>query len=169
MNSLVIMLRIVHILSGVFWVGSAFFLAFFLTPALAANPDSAPRYMAFLITKSRLTTRIAAAAGLTILAGGSLYWIDSQGLTSAWTNSGPGVGFGLGALFALIGFVFGMLVGVHSTRIGKTASQIQGKPTDEQMKIIQGAQKRLALVSPISNIALVLALLCMATARYWRF
>jgi len=169
MDYLVIVLRLVHILAGVFWVGSSLFVGMFLTPAMAANPESAPKYMAFLITKSRLTVKIASAAILTVLAGGTLYWIDSQGLTSGWTSSGPGWGFGIGALFGLIGLVFGLLVGLHSTRIGNVAAQIQGKPTNEQMQIIQGSQKQLAVVGPISTVAIVLALICMATARYWRF
>ncbi len=169
MNYLVVVLRLIHIMFGMFWVGTSVFLGMFLTPAMTANPESAPKYMAFLITKARLHTRVSIAAILTVFAGGALYWIDSQGLTSGWTSSGPGWGFGIGALFALIGLVYGLQVGVHSARVGTVASQIQGKPTDEQMQIIKGSQKQLSIVGPISTIALILALICMATARYWSF
>ncbi len=167
MNYLVIVLRLIHILSGVFWVGSSLFLSIFLTPALAANPESAPKYMSYLITKAKLSTRVSGAAILTVLAGGWLYWIDSAGGTSSWTRSGPGTGFAAGAFFALIGLVTGMLVGIHSSRVGTTAAQIQGKPTDEQMQRIKNSQKQLSIVGPISTVALILALVCMATARYW--
>lgn len=169
MNYLVIVLRLVHILAGAFWVGSSIFLFFFVRPTLAATADAGQKFMAHLVTKANITTRITIAAFLTVLAGGWLYWIDSAGLTSAWRNSGPGIGFGVGSLFALVGLVFGSMVGVNTAKLGTLASQIQGKPSPEQMGQIQAAQKQLAYVSPISTIALILALASMATARYWLF
>jgi uncharacterized membrane protein len=169
MNVLVIALRLIHVVSGVFWVGSAVIFGFFISPSVAATADSGQKFMAHLVTKTRLTAAITGSAILTVLAGGSLYWIDSQGLTSPWQSSGPGVGFGIGALFALVGLVFGILVGRNVNILGTLASQIQGKPTSEQMGKIQAAQKQLAYASPISTISQILALVCMATARYWRF
>jgi uncharacterized membrane protein len=166
---LIIALRIIHIFSGVFWVGSSVTLAFFVTPAVAATADAGQAFIAHLITRARIATSIAASAILTVLAGGSLYWIDSQGLTSAWTTSGPGVGFGLGAVFALVGLVFGLLVGTGTTALGRIAAELKGaKPTPGQMTRIQAARRQLAYAGPISTVAMLLALLCMATARYWR-
>jgi hypothetical protein len=49
------------------------------------------------------------------------------------------------------------------------AGEIQGKPTSEQMSKIQAAQRQLKYAAPISTLALILALICMATARYWVF
>ena len=113
--------------------------------------------------------RITEAAIATVLAGGALYWIDSQGLTSPWQSSGPGVGFGLGGLFALVGLAFGMVVGKNTSLLGNIAAQVQGKPSPEQMTRIQAAQRQLAYAGPINSIALILALICMATGRYWLF
>jgi len=169
MNYLVIVLRLVHILSGVFWIGSSLFMAFFLSPAVASTADSGQKVMAHLVTKARITARITAAAGLTVLAGLWLYWIDSGGGTSAWTSSAPGRGFGIGGLFGIIGLIFGGLVGVNTSKLGKLASEIQGKPTPEQLNRIQAARKQLAIVGPISTVAQIIAVLCMATARYWVF
>lgn len=169
MNLLVILLRILHILSGMFWVGGSLVTGFFLSPALAATGEPGQKVLAFLITKARLHTAIAATAITTVLVGGTLYWIDSQGLTSKWTTSGPGYGFGLGALFALVGVVFGLMVGQNLARLGQLAAQLNGKPTPDQMAVIAAARKTLAYAGPISSVALVLALLCMATARYWLF
>jgi uncharacterized membrane protein len=166
-NSVIVLLRIIHIVGGVFWVGSSILTAVFLTPAMAATGENGQKFMAHLITKSRLTASITGAAILTVLAGGVLYWIDSQGLTSRWIHSGPGLGFGLGALLALIGLVFGLIVGRNSTVLGTVASQVEGKPTAEQMARITSARQKLAYAGPISTVTLVLALLCMATARYW--
>ncbi len=169
MNYLVLVLRLVHIVGGVFWVGSSILFGFFISPAIAVTGEAGQKFMAHLVTKAGISTRITVAAILTVLAGGWLYWIDSAGLTSAWQNSGPGIGFGIGGLFALVGLGFGLVVGANNAKMGRLASQIQGQPSAEQMTQIQGAQRQLAVAGPVSTIALILALICMATARYWLF
>lgn len=169
MNILVLVLRLVHIVAGVFWVGSAMLNAFFIIPAVAATADAGKAVMNHLMTKARLSMRISVASGLTVAAGAALYWIDSQGLTSAWQYSGPGIGFGIGGFLALIGMGLGFLVGSNAQRLGQLAAQSQGKPSPEQVAQIQDAQKRMTSFGNTSTIALVLALACMATARYWLF
>jgi len=169
MNYLVVVLRLIHILSGVFWVGGSILFIFFISPAIAANVEAGQKIMAHLVTKGRISVAIAISAILTVLAGSWLYLIDSQGLTSSWQRSGPGTGFGIGAFFAIIGLVFGLIVGRNSSLLGNLAAEMKGKPTPEQMNKITAAQKQLAFASPVSSIALILALICMATARYWVF
>ena len=169
MNYLVVVLRLVHILSGVFWVGGSIFLNFFVSPTVAATGDSGQQFMKHLVTKTNISVRISVAAVLTVLAGSWLYLIDSGGLDSAWSRSGPGLGFGLGGLFAIIGLVFGIMVGVATGKLGSLAASIKGKPTQEQMNQIKAIQGRLAVIGPISTTALILTLICMATARYWVF
>jgi uncharacterized membrane protein len=167
MDYLVLIMRLIHILGGMFWVGGSLVLNFFVSPTVAATSESGQKFMAHLITKTRLTAAITGSAMLTVLAGIVLYWNDSQGFTSAWQSSGPGTGFGLGGFFAIIGLVFGIMVGKNVNILGKLASQIQGKPTNEQMGQIQAAQKQLRYAAPISSAAVIIALICMATARYW--
>jgi hypothetical protein len=60
-----------------------------------------------------------------------------------------------------------MQIGTNINKIVKTGSEIQGKPTSEQMNSIQAAQKRLKVVGPISAYALILSVICMSVARYW--
>jgi hypothetical protein len=125
--------------------------------------------IAHLVTKARITTAIALAAILTVLAGGWLYWIGSQGLTSAWAFSRTGLGFGIGGLLALVGLVFGLQVGKNTSTLGRLAATVQGRPAPSRRTAIESARKQLAYAGPISTGALILALLCMATARYWLF
>lgn len=169
MNYLVLVLRLIHILAGVFWVGGNLIFAFFVSPAVAATGEAGQKVMAHLVNKARLSARISVSAVLTVIAGGWLYDIDSQGLTSGWRTSGPGLGFGIGGVFALIGLIFGLIVGINSNRLGKLSTEIVGKPTEDQMHKLQAAQKQLGFAVPISSITLILALICMATARYWSF
>ena len=167
MNFFLIVLRLIHILSGVFWVGGAMISYFFLSPAVAATGEAGQKMMGFIVNKGRMTVRLTVAAILTVLAGAILYWRDSQGFSSPWTISGPGLGFALGAIFALVGLGFGMVVGQSFQKLGGIAAAAAGKPSPEQMTQMQATQKRLAMASRVNTFALILALACMATARYW--
>ncbi len=166
MNYLVIVLRLIHILGGVFWVGRSLFLGIFISPTVASTAEAGQRFMGHLVTKTKVTTAITIAAILTALAGVFLYWIDSNS-TSGWSYTLEGFGYSIGAIFGIIGFVFGVMVGRNIGLLGKMASVVQGKPTPEQLGKIQAAQKQLKIVTPISLISLILALACMAIAGSW--
>ncbi len=167
MNYVTLVFRLIHIVAGVFWVGSAMVSTFFLSPAVAATGSAGQQTMAHMVNKGRMSVRIMGAAILTVLAGAVLYWRDSQGFTSAWTSSGPGWGFGIGAVFALGGMVFGMMVGQSAHKLGQISAAAKGNPTPEQIAELQATSKRMSTTSGISTALLILALVCMATARYW--
>jgi uncharacterized membrane protein len=169
MNVLMIVLRLLHILSGVFWVGAGLVMFFFIGPSLGATAEAGQKFSQHLMTHTRFTAIMTIAAILTVLAGSILYWIDSGGLSSAWMHSGAGLGFGIGAFFGLIGLVFGIMVGNTNGALAKLGMQIQGKPTPEQMAQIGALRKRQSIVSPINAYSLIIATLFMAIARYLRF
>lgn len=128
MNILIIVLRLLHILAGVFWVGAAILNTFFLAPTMVATAEAGQKFVAHLVSKARLSARVTVASYITVIAGSILYWIDSQGLTSPWQRSGPGIGFGLGAVAAFVGFGFGQMLGKHVTIMAKLAAQIPVLP-----------------------------------------
>ena len=168
MNTLIIVLRLIHIFGGVFWVGTSLLFDFFIIPSIRATDQRGQKFLGHLIN-----THIAEAHGisaiLTVLAGAGLYWIDSGGFTSGWMTSGAGLGFGIGGIFGFLGVISGILNAIPLRTLAETAAQIQGSPTPEQMDKIQAAQKRLGVVGRIDSAVLIIALICMATARYWRF
>ena len=109
MNIYVIVLRLIHIMGGVFWVGAAWMIAGFLFPtANAAGPEGA-KFLQRLF-QSRLPTVISAAGGLNILAGLLLYWRDSGHLRLDWITTNAGLAFTLGGASALVAFVIGFAV-----------------------------------------------------------
>jgi len=167
MHYLTIVLRLIHVGAGAFWFGSAILLGFYISPTVAATGEVGQKFMGALVKNAGITRIISAAAGLTVLAGLGLYWIDSGGFSSAWTRSGPGVVFGIGGFFGLIGFIFGMQIGTNLNALVKVGSEVQGKPTAEQLGKIQTAQKRLAVVGPVSAYSLIVSVICMSVARYW--
>jgi uncharacterized membrane protein len=164
---LIWLLRIIHIVAGVFWVGGTLIMTFFIAPTIGATAEAGQRFAGHLMNDLKFSNRMSAAAGSTILAGLILYWIDSQGFTSAWMSSGAGRGFGIGAAFALIGMVFGIMVGRTTKAMAQLGAQLQGKPTPDQLAQMQSIGQRQATFSRISAAALILATIFMAIARYF--
>jgi uncharacterized membrane protein len=169
MTYLIWLLRIVHIVGGIFWVGGTLTMAFFIAPTVGATAEAGQKFIGHLISNLKFSNRMSAAAGLTILAGFILYWIDSNGFTSDWMSSGAGRGFGIGAAFALIGFVFGLLVGRTNKAMAQLGAQFQGKPSASQATEMQSLRKRQASLANLSAAMLIIAAVFMAIARYFTF
>jgi uncharacterized membrane protein len=164
---LIWLLRIIHIVAGIFWVGGTLIMTFFIGPTIGAIGESGQTFVGHLMNNLKFSNRMSAAAGSSILAGFILYWIDSQGFTSAWMSSGAGRGFGIGAAFALIGLVFGIMVGRSTKAMAQLGAQMQGKPSPEQLTQMQELRKRQATFSIIAAVTLILATIFMAIARYF--
>ena len=81
MHAVMIVLRLVHILLGVFWAGTLLFVATFLEPSLRAAGPEGGRVMQRLLQRRYLDIMPVIAA-LTIATGLILYWVVSGGLTT---------------------------------------------------------------------------------------
>jgi len=169
MNILTLVLRIIHVGSAVFWGGGALLMFYFFGPTVQATQQVGQQFAGHFVLRTKFVAVMTLMASLTILAGAGLYWIDSSGLTSAWMKSNAGVGFAIGGFFGLIGFIFGAIFGQLNKKLATLGSQIQGKPTPEQMSAIQALQKRIATVSPISVYSIIIAILFMSASRYLTF
>jgi uncharacterized membrane protein len=161
------LLRIIHIGAGIFWVGGSLMMMFFVGPTVGATGEAGQKFLIHLMNNRKISARISAAAGSSVLAGAILYWIDSQGFTSAWMRSGAGTGFTIGAVFAIVGFVFGILVGRTNKAMAQLGMQMAGKPLPEQTAQMQAIRKQQATYSTLSAIGLILAVIFMAIARYF--
>jgi hypothetical protein len=110
---------------------------------------------------------------LTVLAGGALFWFISGGLNLSWAATGPGLGFTLGSLAALVAFLLGSFgIGPTAGKISALGGQIATSgngPTPEQGLKMQTLEKKMTNLENVEFVMLVIALLTMATARYWAF
>lgn len=165
MTYLIWLLRIIHIGAGVFWVGGSLIMTFFVAPSLAAMGESGQKFIGHLMNNLKFSRRMSAASGSSILAGLILFWLDGRA-GEAWLRSDFATGLSIGAGFAFIGFVAGMLFGRTTRAMTQLGAQIQGKPTPEQLTQIQNTQKRQSTYSVISTVTLILAVIFMAIARY---
>lgn len=169
MNIYLLVLRLVHIFAGIIWGGGALIMEFFIGRSIAATGESGQKFAQHLMSRLRMHNFMTVMAVSTVLAGTLLYWHDSNGFTSAWMTSSTGIGFGIGTVFGLIALVFGAIFGSNNAKLAQISAQIQGKPTDEQIAQIQAIQKLIKTVSPIHVYSMILAMLFMATARYFVF
>jgi len=169
MNYLTIVLRMVHIVGGIFWVGAGLAMNFFFGPTMRATGDAGKQFGGHLMMKTRIVTVMNIAVYSTVVAGLWLYGIDSQWLTSAWMASSSGVGFTIGALFGLVGFVTGLMNGSNNQKLAKLGAQIEGTPTPEQAAQLGAIAKQQGWVIPVSSYSLLLAAIFMAISRYLVF
>lgn len=169
MNILILVLRLVHIVGGIFWVGAALLLNFFIAPTLRATGDSGRQVGGYFAMQTRFSQVMAISVWATLIAGFWLYGIDSNWFRSAWMMSSVGVGFGLGAVFALVGMATGFMNGNNVRKLGALGMQIQGKPTPEQAAQLGLISKQQAWVVPVNSWSLLLAGVLMAISRYLVF
>ena len=163
-------LRIVHILVSAMWVGTVLFVASFLLPAAKAIGPAGAAMMQELMIARRLPTYILSSGLLTVLSGLALYWNDSAGFSSPWMSSGPARTFGLGAVFGLVTLVLGVTINAPTAKkLAKLGAAIKGSaapPTAEQSREMQRLGDRLRGAMNAAAVLLVLAITCMAVARY---
>jgi uncharacterized membrane protein len=117
-ESMLLAARILHIVLGVFWVGTMLFNTFLLMPAMAeAGPDGAKVGSALM--RRGFATLMPMVAALTLLSGLWLYW-SVVGFSPTALGSGRGLTFGLGGLSAIVAFFLG-IVGVRPAMLRSMA------------------------------------------------
>ena len=166
MDIILIVLRLIHIVAGAFWVGAALMVTLFVEPtARAAGPAGGQFMQRFSQSKYGMATTIAAI--LTVVGGFVLYGYLGYTLTS-----GAGVTLLIGGLVATVSLVYGGAVtGPTAMKMGKLSAEIQagGKPpTPEQAQELQMLLGKLAQASRINTVLVVVSLVLMAVARYVR-
>ncbi len=73
MNPYIIVLRIIHIFAGFFWVGAAATFVLFISPSAGATQPESQRFMTYLTQNLGFLNRTRDVAGLNVLAGLLLY------------------------------------------------------------------------------------------------
>jgi hypothetical protein len=170
MDVTLIVLRVIHIVFGVFWAGMAFFLASLLLPAVRANGPAGVAIMRHLAVPKRLPAAITTSALLTVLAGFGLYWHNTSLSGGGWPSSRPGMIYGVGAIFAIVAVTIGIAVvgrGVEKlVQLGKAIEATGVAPTAEQAGRLAGLQRRVTLGTRIVAGLLGITVIAMAIARY---
>jgi uncharacterized membrane protein len=166
---MLIVLRFLHIISGIFWVGGSLFAARFIMPSLKAAGPAAGPVLAEL-GKRRLPATMMGAALVNLASGIWLMMIDAGAAPGVWMRSGMGRTLGIGGGLAIIAVLLGMTVAMPTNakmgRISATVQQRGGPPTVEEAAELGRLQARSALTAMIASVLLFLAASAMAVARY---
>ena len=165
-----LVLRFVHIISGIVWVGSGVFVAFFLIPALAANRQIMPQVMEGL-QRRRVFIIIPTVGLLAILSGVRLLWIASAGFADSYMQTGPGRTFSLGGAAAIIALLLQVFVSRPAgVKLGSIATQLAASPAEKERERLSAEADRLRRRNAIATLTTVsfglLAASAMAIARY---
>ncbi len=168
-----VIFRFFHIVAGVLWVGSAFLFVGFIGPSAAeVGPASGPLLTA-AVKKRKAVKVITALGGITVLAGWIL-WLKNMSLYGSfgdWVSSRFGIVLTIGGVLATIAAVEGALgVGRGVERLvdmGNEVAASGGPPSAEQQAKIEELTKGVERSGKIDLTLLVLAVIAMATARYW--
>ena len=166
-----IVLRLLHIIGGMFWVGSVVILAGFLLPAQRSAGAAGRSVMQEIMGRQRLGMWTGIAAFATILSGFALYGRNAALSDGTWPGSPTGIGYGIGALAALLALGLGMGIGRPAgrrlQRLGATLEASGGPPDAAIVREMERLQRRATGVVRIATVLLLLAAAMMATARYW--
>lgn len=165
-----VFLRLVHIFSGILWVGSTFFTVAFLQPAVAAAGPDGGKVMQWMTRQKRFGIAMTVAAILTTLAGVLMYWPVSGNLSGSWLGTARGLVLTIGAAAGLIAFAQSFAMqGRANLRMTILVDQLQatgGQPTPEQMAEMRALQETLRRGTRWSTVLMIIAVAGMAGSRY---
>lgn len=167
----VLVLRLIHIGAGAFWVGAVFTFFLFVQPAAMAVGPGAMPFTYQLLHHRRLPIVILAAAAITIVAGIWLLAIVSNGFDLGLLFDEARLGYTVGGIAAILTFALGSLYVFPRTRtVERTLGTLvaDGRPPtpDEQATLARaGGEGRRAGWIVIGGLAV--AVVSMATARLW--
>jgi uncharacterized membrane protein len=163
-TSLLLLLRVVHIGAGIFWVGGAIIAGFFIMPAARATGASGQQVLMDIMLKRKLAVYLPIAAMLTTLAGLTLFWRNESLSGGVWAQSSMGKGMSVGAAAAILAAIAGMAIAAPSAKKLARSAMPGAEPlTPEQRASLQ---KRAAVGSQAATILLIIATMAMAVARY---
>jgi uncharacterized membrane protein len=160
-------LRVIHIGAGLFWVGSVFFMTRFILPAIQeAGPDGG-KFAAVLMRGGRVQRAIIESAGVTIVAGLIMYVRYIVQTNGAWARSPVAMGYGVGAVAALVAFILGVTINAPAARrLQAIMGSAGGPPNAEQQAELVRLRERMASTSRIVLVLLTVAVISMAISRY---
>jgi uncharacterized membrane protein len=170
MDPVVLLLRLLHIGAGIFWVGAGFSFFLFVQPSVRSlGPEVEGAFMHNLARVRRFPIVILTAGIITVLAGLTLYLRNAGGM-ELWIGSPMGIGFTIGAAAAIVSFLLGPFAIVPTIKkletLGSSIAAAKRAPTAEEGSAIEALQARLHTVGKIDLVFLAIAVLFMATSRY---
>lgn len=158
-----IFLRLIHIFSAIFWMGSTLVLTLFVEPTADSLGPEGGRFMSRL-SGGRFSQAMGLTGVLTILTGLWMYAYHSSGFDPE-AMFGSHLLLTLGALAGIASLMMGVLVqGRNAGKLGALGQEIAaqgGPPTPEQAARLQALQNTLRSGGRITAALMILAVIGM--------
>lgn len=169
MNPEILVLRAVHVLGGIFWLGGGIYSAVFVMPALAKAGPAMGAVMEEM-NRRRLFTILPTVAVLTMLSGLRLLWIVSGGFDGPYFQRPVGATYLAAGITSLVGFSVAMLISrpaaVKAGELQLALAGLEPGARDAAMQTIQSLRLRSSRWTAVAVWLVVAAGLGMAVARY---
>jgi hypothetical protein len=166
----ILILRLVHIVGGIVWVGTGVFIGVFLSPVLARVGPAAGPVMAGLQAR-RMMVFIPVVSLLTIFSGLRLMWLVSGGFSAGYFATASGAGYAAAGGLAILTWVLGFAISRPlGERMGALTGEIARAPDDAAKaplaRELATVQRRMGVIGTIITVMLLASAAGMAVARY---
>ncbi len=170
MDPLFLLMRLLHVVLGVFWAGTIIFAAILLMPSIRdAGPDGGKVLLALL--RRGYVTILPVVAVITIISGFWLYMFLMKNAGPGWAGSMSARVYGLGAVAGLVALGLGLAIMRPNAKKMRAAMEAlpntpEGPARTALMDSMVLPRARTAAVSPWIAGLLTIAAVTMAVARY---
>jgi uncharacterized membrane protein len=165
----IVFFRVVHVPAAIAWAGGAIFFSFYIEPTMAKLGPDAEKFVNEIINVKKAPIYFTIVSTLTVLGGAVLYYHDAGGL-QLWTSP-TGWVFTIGAVCGILAWASGGAVLAPAIKkLGAVGAQIKaagGPPSAELMAQMHAAQERVKMIGQIDTALIIVAVVTMATARYF--
>ncbi len=169
MNVVMVILRIIHVFAGIFWIGVLWYNVLFLSPRVKTLGQDRGRIMQ-TIAAPPFPQYITGAALATALSGILMFWYTSAGFDRAWLATSNGIVLAIGALLGLYVVVEGFIVvrpaGLRMAELGRQAASAGGPPNPVVMREMEKLSSTIERASARYAYLTALAVVGMVAFRY---
>ncbi|MBK5284329.1 MAG: hypothetical protein JJE25_02915 [Bacteroidia bacterium] len=166
-----IFLRLIHIVSAIFWAGAIMYLAWFIIPAVKALGPDGGKFMQQLSRTNKLPIVMLITGGLTVLGGILLIEQLSGGFQPGWFGTTHGIIISTGGTLAIAAYVIGLSVNLPTVNrmgaIGKAVAESGAPPSPEQMQELQKLRNKLFAATNAMAGLVFIAAISMSIVRYF--
>lgn len=165
-----LVLRFIHIVGAIAWVGGGMYVAFFLVPALMQTPAVIPQIMV-LLQRRKVFVILPTVGLLVVLSGIRLLWIDSAGFAESYLSTGAGRTFSVGGTAGILAFLIQVLVQrPAAVKLGRISAALLASPAPDERQRLTAEAERLRRRNGVAMQAAVgfalIGAAAMSIARY---
>ena len=166
MDAEIVIRRLLYIVRGVVWIGSAIFMAWMMQPVIAKTGSPHSNAVIRNMVKPMVIT-LHSAALLTIVFGVMMAFRVSDPLLDFLWSTDWETMIWVGSLLAVVGYAIGTVGGFTSKKMMDIGASFAGQsPSPEQGAEMAALQKRGSMLTKIASLLALVAVAFMALAQH---